>query len=195
MVVSAWWQPADQRDVQPGRGVGHRQADGVHRDDREKSGDHPGGDQVRHAGHGHRLQRVDLLGDPHRAQLGGVARAERADQRYRGDQRSDVAGVEVGDEQSGQRLRAHRVQRPEALQAHEAADEQRQRGHHAGSAEDDDQSARAETDLGQQPGDLLAVAPQGPRHPADRPAVKRQLVAEVIELVQRSLRGPPQPVA
>ena len=46
-------------------------------------------------GIGHHLEGVDLLGDPHRAELGGEAAADRRGQRDAGDERRDLAGVEV----------------------------------------------------------------------------------------------------
>src|SRR5699024_10737742 len=52
----------------------HRQR--VQRDHRDHAGQHAGGDQVRHRGDGHRLERVDLLGHPHRAELRGRAGAD-----------------------------------------------------------------------------------------------------------------------
>ena len=51
--------------------------DGEHRN-HDQPGEHPRNDQVRRRRAAQALQRVDLLGDPHRAQLGGVARADPA---------------------------------------------------------------------------------------------------------------------
>ena len=75
----------------------------------------------------HHLEGVDLLGDAHRAELGGEAAADGGRQRDAGDQRRDLAGVEVGRDEAGERRGAELVERRVALQADLGAGEERQR--------------------------------------------------------------------
>src|SRR5690606_7527751 len=92
-----------------------------------------------------------------------------------------------------ERLDAEGVERPEALQAHEAADEQRQRQHDARGAEDDDERAGPEADLGEQAADLTAVTAERARGPRDRADVERELVAQLVEDVQGGVHRTPRP--
>ena len=136
-------------------------------------------------GHAHDLEGVDLLVDPHGADLRGETAADGRRQRQAGHQRRDLPGVEVRREEAGERRRAELVEGRVALQADLGAGEEGEEGDDADRAADDRQGAGAEGDLGQQPEGLLLVAPQGARGPGERPAVEAELVAEVVEGAQR----------
>ena len=56
----------------------------VQRDDRDHPRDDPGRHEERQRRDRHHLERVDLLGDPHRAELGGEAAADGGGQRDAG---------------------------------------------------------------------------------------------------------------
>ena len=115
-------------------------------------------DQERQRRDRHHLEGVDLLGDPHGAELGGEAAADGRGQRDAGDQRGDLAGVEVRRDEAGERRRADLVERGVPLEADLGAGEERQRGDDADRAADDRERTGAQRDLGEQPEDLLLVA-------------------------------------
>ena len=68
------------------------------RRDHDESGQHPRNDQVRRRRASQALQRVDLLGHPHGAELGGIARADAAGQDQRGQHRPQLQD-DGGDDQ------------------------------------------------------------------------------------------------
>ena len=110
--------------------------------------------------HGHRFDGVDLLGDPHRAQLRGGARADGGGQRDARDDRRDDAHVEEGRQEPGQRLDTDVAQRRVALHGDDTAGGQRQERRHADGAADHHQRARAHRHLGDVADGLLAVPGQ-----------------------------------
>ena len=81
-------------------------ADAVQRDHHDDPGDHPGGGQVGDTADAHHLQRVDLLVDPHRAELRGGTGADGRGKRDAGGRRRDEPDVEEGRRESRQRLHA-----------------------------------------------------------------------------------------
>ncbi len=74
---------------QPGEDAHHVGQDDEHRD-HDEAGQHPGHDEVRARRPAQALQRVDLLGDPHGPQLGGVARADPAGEHQPGEHRPQL---------------------------------------------------------------------------------------------------------
>ena len=108
---------------------------------------------------------------------------DRRRQGQRGDQRRDLAGVEVRRDEAGERAAADLVERLVALQADLGAGEEGQEADDADRAADHGQRAGAEADLGEQPHHLAPVAAQGARGPRGRPAVEGELPAEVVQEV------------
>ncbi len=103
------------------------------RRDHEQPRDHAWDEQVRHGRAAQALERIDLLRDPHGAELGGVARADAAGQDQRRQHRTELQDHRFGDDGAGivQRQRAgelvaglearHRAGEP----GHQEDDEQR----------------------------------------------------------------------
>lgn len=166
---------------QPGGGVTADQADAVERDDRHDARDDPGGDQVRHAADAHAFERVDLLVDPHRAELGGEAGADGRGQGEARHQGGDLPGVEVGGDEAGEGGGAEFVHGRVALEADDRAGGQCHADHHADRAADDAEAAAAERDLGQQALYLLEVAAQGARDPQHGGDVEEEVVTCLVE--------------
>src|SRR6266545_2186665 len=169
----------------PGGQIAGEQAHHVQRDDGDETGDHPGRHQERQRRDRHHLQRVDLLRDTHRAELGGEATADRGRQRERGDQRGDLAGVEVRRDEPGKGAAADLVERLVALQTNLGTGEERQETNHADSTADDGEGPGAEAHLGEQPDNLPLVAADRPRRPRQRSPVEEQLGTQVVEDPQR----------
>ena len=190
VVVGAGGLAVEGHGHDPGAEVGRQQPDHVERDHRDQPGDHPGGDQERQALDRHHLERVDLLGDPHRAELGGEAGADRRREGERRDQRRDLAGVEVGRDEAVERRGADLVQGGVALHADDGAGEQAHPDHHADGAADDGQGARAEGHLGQQPHHLARVRRERARRPAQRADVEPELAPEPGQPVDRRPHAP-----
>ncbi len=111
MVVQARRLTVDEHRGEPrGEERGqHRQR--VQRHDRDQAGQQPGRDQVGHRMDRHRFDGVDLLGHPHRAELGGCARADRGGQGDTGDHRCHDAHVEERRQEAGQGLDADVAER------------------------------------------------------------------------------------
>ena len=174
---------------QPGGEVRRQQPDDVQRDHRDQAADDACGDQERQGRDRHDLEGVDLLGDAHRAELRGETAADGRRQCDAGDQRGDLAGVEVGGEEAGERGGADLVQRRVALQADLGAGEEAHGEDDADGAADDGQGAGAQRHLGEDPQDLLLVAHQGARGPRERAHVERQLLTEGVHQLQRTLVG------
>ena len=166
VVVGALRLPEVAGRDQPGGDVRRQQPEDVERDDGDEAGDHPGGDEERQGRDAHDLEGVDLLADPHRAELGGEAAADRGRERQAGDERGDLAGVEVGGDEAGEGRGAELVERGVALQADLGAGEEGEEGDDADGAADDRERAGAEADLGEEPEDLLLVAADGAPAPA-----------------------------
>ena len=159
------------------------------------AGDHPRRHEERQRRHRHHLEGVDLLGDPHRAELGGEAAADGRGQGERGDQRGDLAGVEVGRDEAGELRDAERLERAVALQPD------------LGPAKNDrtaiTPTVPAITTSAPEPkatsarrrSDLLAVAPHGARDPGDARGRRRdELVAEVVEAPSGACSAPDVPI-
>ena len=156
----------------------HRQR--VEGHDRDQSGDQPGGHQIRDRVHRHRLDRVDLLGDPHRAQLRGGAGADGGRKRDAGDHRRHDAHIQECRQEAGERLDTDVAQRRVALHGDDAAGCQ---GHERGDADgaaDHHQSAGAHGHLGDQPDGLLAVARHRVGDVAHRFAVEQCLLTDGV---------------
>src|SRR3954469_6321860 len=185
VVVGARRLPVSLGGDQPRREVAGQQPQHVQRDDGDEAGDDACGHEERQRGHAHDLEGVDLLVDPHGADLRGEAAADRCRERQSGDERRDLTGVEVGREEAGERRCAELVERGVALQADLGAGEEGEGGDDADGSADDRQRAAAEGDLGQQPHRLLLVALDRARGPAEGAAVEAELVAEVVERAQR----------
>ena len=126
-----------------------RQGHDVERDHRDERGDHPGRHEERQRRDRHHLERVDLLGDPHRAEPGGVAAADGRRERDRGDQRRHLTGVEVRRDEGAELRDADLAQRRVALDADLGAGEERHERDHADRAGDQAEPAGAERDLGE----------------------------------------------
>ena len=138
----------------------------------------------------HRLQRVDLLVDPHRAQLRGHAGAEGGGQPDARDHRRRDAHVDERRQESGQRLDADIAQRRVALNGKRAAGGQRQEADDHDGAADHRQRACAHGDLGDQADDLLAVVHRRVRHAAERLEVEQHVVADAAQRLDRPARPP-----
>src|SRR4051812_24952369 len=185
VVVGARRLPVSLGGDQPRREVAGQQPQHVERDDGDEAGDDARGHEERQRGHAHDLEGVDLLVDPHGADLRGEAAADRRRERQSGDERRDLTGVEVGREKARERRRAELVESGVALQADLGAGEEGEEGDDADGSADDRQRAAAEGDLGQEPHRLLLVALERPRGPAERAPVEPELLAEVVERAQR----------
>ena len=178
--------PVELGDHQAARDIGRQQADDVERDDRDQAADDPGGDQELHRRDRHHLDGVDLLGDAHRAELRGEPAADRRRQRDAGDQRGDLAGVEVGRDEAGERGGAELVERGVAGQPDLGAGEEGHAEDDADGAADHGEGAGAEGDLGQDPQDLARVAHDRARQRQQHLDVEGQLVTEGVQ----ALHGP-----
>ena len=181
VVVGARRLPVDVDGDEAGREVGRAEGHDVERDHRDERRDHPGRDQERQRGDPHHLERVDLLGDPHRAEPGGVAAAHGRGQGDRGDQRRHLAGVEVGRDEGAELRDPDLAERGVALDAHLGAGEEREERDHAGAPGDQGQAAATEGDLGEGVDDLARVAADRPRRPGQGLDVEEQLVAVLLQ--------------
>ena len=131
--------------------------------------------------HRHRLDGVDFLGDPHRAQLGGGAGADGGGQRDTGDDRSDDADIEERRQESRQRLDADVAQRLVALHRDHTAGGQRQKRGDADRAADEHECACTHGHFGDQPDRLFPVAGERIRDVTHRLAVEQGLLAESVD--------------
>ena len=153
--------------------------------DGDESGEHAGGDEILHRRDGHHLEGVDLFGDPHGAELRGESAAHGRRQCEAGDDRRDLAGVEVRRDESGERCGAELVERGISLDADLGAGEEAHRDDDADGSADDGQGATAERDLGEQPIDLAAVVLDGEQHGLEHAEVEQHLRAGVVERRER----------
>src|SRR5680860_708200 len=185
MVVCPSALPEERGHGEPRGEVRREQPHDVKRDDRDETGDDPGGHQERHRRDRHHLECVDLLGDAHSTELGGEPTAHRRGQRDASDQRRDLAGVEVRRYEARERRGPELVQRGIPLKSYLRAREKRHRRDHANGATDDGESARTECHLREETQDLLLVAADRTRRPGDRLDVERELVAEGIQGLHR----------
>src|SRR3954454_10911791 len=131
-VQEVWWvleHPEDQEepaardlaDLLDHRQVAREEpgADGRHVHERQ---DHPRGEQARRAQEEHRvdahdLERVDLVGDPHRAELGDDAGADLGGHHVAERVRDELAQIAPGGEHAGVRRGADRAVEVRALDA------------------------------------------------------------------------------
>ena len=127
---------------------------------------------------GHDLKRVDLLGDAHRAELGGEPAADCRREREPGDERRDLPGVEVSRQEAGEGRCADGIERGVSLQAHDGAGEQTETHHHADGAADDGECTGPEGDLPEEADDLLVVAADRMRDREQDAQVEAQLLAQ-----------------
>ena len=162
------------------------QADRVERDDHHQPGQHPGRHQVRVGLDAHHFERVDLLADPHGAELGRGAGADRGRQRDAGDDGGDEAHVDECGDEPEQGLESDVAQRREALDGDQRTGRERHETDDHRGAADHGHGAGAHADLGDQSQDLLAVAGQRPRHVAD---TDDREPAELSGFVERFGRG------
>src|SRR4051794_8617546 len=172
--------------------VAEEKADDVERDYRDETGDDAGGDEVGHRRDAHDLEGIDFFGDAHGAELGGEARADGGREAEAGDQRSDLARVEVRRDEAGEGRDADLVEALVALETDFGAGEERQEADDSDRAGDDRQRTRTEADLGDEPDDLFPVRRDRARHPRERAAEERQLLAEVLEHTERPVDDGPQ---
>ncbi|EGJ73035.1 putative ABC-transporter integral membrane protein [Streptomyces sp. Tu6071] len=161
--------------------VAGEQAERVERDDRDDARDDPGGHEVRHRAYAHAFERVDLLVDAHRAELRGEPGADRRGEGETGDERGDLAGVEVGGDEAGERGGADLVHGGEALEADDGAGRGGHADHDADRAADDAEAAGAEHHLGEQALHLLRVPRERAWNPQQRAQVEEELVAAAVE--------------
>ena len=135
VVVDAGGLAVEPRRTEPGgqKRAHHRHA--VQRDHHHHAGDDPGGHQVGDRPHGHHLERVDLVGDAHRAQLRGRARADRRGQADAGDGGGDDADIDICRDEARHRLHADAGQLVIALHGDDRARRQGEK------ADDDDGAA------------------------------------------------------
>ena len=126
------------------------------------AGDQSGRDQVGHRRHGERLERVDFLVDPHRTELRGKTATDGRGQSDAGDDRRNLASVEVRGDETGVDRGAEAVERGVALLADLETGEEGQEDDDDDRAADDRQGTGAEGDLGQQPQDFTSVADDVP---------------------------------
>ena len=91
------------------------------RDDRQNRRHHDAGNHARNDELAHRIgaerpQRVDLIGDDHRSQLGGDARSHTSGQHERRQHRSQLLHHRRADEPADDRPRTELIERQAALQ-------------------------------------------------------------------------------
>ena len=125
-----------------------------------------------------RVEGVDLLGDPHRAQLGGESAAGLRGERQRRRDRRQFSGVHQRRDDSGRRPQSQQVQEVVALDADERADGDAEDERDSGGAATDHQRAVAPGDVGEQPDEFGAVVAQRDRHRGHRADEEHQHVAE-----------------
>src|SRR2546430_11398284 len=152
-----------------------RQGENVHQGQDQQAGDHAGRYQEWNRRHPHRLQRIDLLVDPHGAELGHQAASHLGPDGEAEEERGDLAKIAERVEDARVRLRsAELVQRvirlDRALRAAEVGHRQRDR-------------RRPDGEKSRVPPDLFALA-QRPSHGADRADGKEDDLAEDIEEVE-----------
>jgi hypothetical protein len=140
------------------------------------------GHQERQRRHRHHLEGVDLLGDAHGSEAGGVAAADGGGQCDRGDQWSDLAGVEVRRDERGELRDTYLAQRRVALDPDLGAGEERHERDDADASGDHRESSDTEGDLGKRVQDLAPVALERDRDPDDCLEVEEQLVAALLDL-------------
>ncbi|MBF4191052.1 hypothetical protein MHAEM_03387 [Mycolicibacterium phlei] len=188
MVVHARGQAVhqDRRPRRPVRGE-HGQAE--QRDHHDHPGDDAGGRQIGHRPHADHLQRVDLLVDPHRADLCGRAGPDGGGQPDSRDQRCGQPGVDERGEEAGHGLHADVGQRVEALHTDDRPGEERQEGDDHDRAADEHQSACAQAHSGHRANQFDAVVHQRVAGRADSLGVEAGLFAdpfpERVDLVDR----------
>ena len=100
------------------------------RRDQEDAGQEPRHDQVVDRVGAHALQGVDLLGDAHRAQLGGHRAADAAGQHRRRQHRPQLADQRHVDHRPQPRFQAQIAEREIALHGQHHADERAGQGDH-----------------------------------------------------------------
>ena len=127
----------------------------------------PVGGQVGDRSDAHHLQGIDLLVDPHRAELRGCAGADRGGQRDARGQRRDQANVEERRREPGQRLDPDLGELVVALHRDQRAGGQRQKPDDHDRAADDRQRARAHAHRGDQPHHLGPVVDEAVPDGAD----------------------------
>src|SRR5262249_10325938 len=110
-------------------GADHADEEEEHREDggHDRAGDDARDDEVVDGGPRHGLQRVDLLGDAHRPELGGDARADPPGEHEAGQHRRELEREGHAGHAAGEPLRLEDAQRVHRLQ----------RGHRAGERADE----------------------------------------------------------
>jgi hypothetical protein len=194
VVVLAARHPEELGGDELGGEEAGEERDEVQRDDGDEGGDDAGAHEVDDRGHGHDLEGVDLLGDPHGPELSGEAGTDLCGEGDAGYQRGDLARVGEGADEPGEALGADLLQPLEALQPDLGAREERHREddeHHPAAH---DESAGADGDVAHQVEDDVAVLQLeddlGHRL-VEHPDVEAQLLADVLEGVAEDLAGAP----
>lgn len=129
----------------------------------------------------HHLERIDLLADAHRAQLGRGAGADRGCQSDARGDRCDDTDVDVGGQESGERLHPDVAQRVVALHRDGGAGEQRDEAEDGQRAAEHGQHPGTQPDLGRDPQRLPALAQGRGRGGPQGPADEEQRGAEVVD--------------
>lgn len=171
--------------------VADRQARRVQRDHRDHRGHQARGHQVGDGPDGDRLERVDLLGDPHGSQLRGESAPGLGGERQRGGDRRQLAGVDQRGDDAGGGPQAQQVQEVVALDADQRPDRDAEDDRDARRPAADHQGAVAPGDIGEQADELVAVVPQRDRYRGQRPDEEHQHVAEPDEGHRRPSVEPP----
>ena len=115
-------------------------------------------DEVDDAVDAHDLERVDLVADAHRSELGGESGAYLRGEGHTGDERRDLPRVGERGDDARERLGPDLLQPVESLETDFGAGEERDRDDHEEHAATDDQRTRPQGDVGHQDEDLFGVA-------------------------------------
>ena len=170
----------------------HRHA--VQRDDHHHPGHHPGGHQISHRADRHHLERVDLVCDTHRAQLGGGARADGGGEADACHRRRDDPHVHVSGDESRHRFDADAGKLVVSLNRDDRAGGQREEADDHHRAADHGQRTGAQAHLSDQSEHFRLVAGEG--HPgfADCSGVERHLDADLIPAGRNTACGMTEPL-
>ena len=156
----------------------HQHGDGVERDHDQHAGDNPRRRQIGDRADAHHFQRVYLLVDPHRAQLGGRAGTDRGRQCQAGRGWRDHADVQERRQKTSQRFDSDVGQGVIALYRDKGAGGQSEEADDAHGAPDHRQRTGTHTHLRDQPQHFSRVAPHRIDDGGQRFPVERGLFAE-----------------